>query len=168
MCIFYNGKLLYENNRKGLYGYFKNKNALHYLAEAPAILKDQDLVKSVGIGNRSLGVNMSNDRIKLYGINLILKWLESPSYGNPDIKRMYTIRSQAFLKELISFSMDVNADRVSAFLILMIYRAELDLQVEQRKQVSVKNVHTDEFWGRAYKGFNKDKVYNRIKNLPNY
>ena len=111
---------------------------------------------------------MSNDRIKLYGINLALKWLESPSYNNPDIKRMYTIRSQAFLKELISFSMDVNADRVSAFLILMIYRAELDLQVEQRKQVSVKNVHTDEFWGRAYKGFNKDKVYNRIKNLPNY
>lgn len=168
LCVYYNAKNLYENNKKGLYAYFKNKNALHYLAESPSILKDQDLVKSTGIGNRSLGVNMSNDRIKLYGINLYLKWLEGNSYKNPDIKRLYTIRSLGLLKETISFSMDVNADRVSAILILMIYRAELDNQIEQRKSQSVKNVHTDEFWGRAYKGFNKAKVYNHMRNLPNY
>lgn len=168
LCVYYNAKNLYENNKKGLYAYFKNKNALHYLAESPSILKDQDLVKSTGIGNRSLGVNMSNDRIKLYGINLYLKWLEGNSYKNPDIKRLYTIRSLGLLKETISFSMDVNADRVSAILILMIYRAELDNQIEQRKSQSVKNVHTDEFWGRAYKGFSKAKVYNHMRNLPNY
>lgn len=168
LCVYYNAKNLYENNKKGLYAYFKNKNALHYLAESPSILKDQDLVKSTGIGNRSLGVNMSNDRIKLYGINLYLKWLEGNSYKNPDIKRLYTIRSLGLLKETISFSMDVNADRVSAILILMIYRAELDNQIEQRKQTSIKNVHTDEFWGRAYKGFSKAKVYNHMRNLPNY
>jgi hypothetical protein len=146
LCVYYNALNLYENNKKGLYGYFKNKSATHYLAESPSILKDQDLVKGTGIGNRSLGVNMSSDRLKLYGINQYLKWLEAPSYKNPEVKRLYTIRSLGLLKETISFSMDVNADRVSAMLILMIYRAELDRQIEQRKQTSVKNVHTDSFW----------------------
>jgi hypothetical protein len=50
----------------------------------------------------------------------------------------------------------------------MIYRSELTLQIEQRKTQAVKNTHTNEFWGRAYKKFNRDKVYNRINNLPNY
>jgi len=168
LCVFYNARNLYENNKKGLYGYFKNKNSTFHLAETPQILKDQDLVKSVGTGNRALGVNMSSDRLKLYGINLTLKWLENPSYKNPDKKRLYTIRSRAFLKELISFSMDINADRVSAFLILMIYRAELDNQIEQKKSNSVKSVHSDEFWGRAYKGFNKRKVHNQLNKLANH
>lgn len=167
LCVYYNAKNLYENNKKGLYGYFKNKNALFYLAENPQILKDQDLAKGGTVGNRSLGVNMSNDRIKYFGITLGLKWLESPSYKNPDIKRLRTLRGQAFLKELISFSMDVNADRVSAFIILMIYRAELDNQIVQRKEKSVQSVHSDEFWGRAYKTFNKRKVHKRLNNLIN-
>ena len=111
LAIYYNARILYENNKKGFYGYMKNKNCLHMLAETPEILKDQDLIKSVGIGNRSLGVNVSNDKIKFYAINLILKWLESPSYNNPDKKNLYTIRSLGLLKELISFSMDINADR---------------------------------------------------------
>ncbi len=111
LIVYYNAKLLYEANKKGLYGYFKNKNSLYLLNEVPEILKDQDLIKSVGIGNRSLGVNVSNDKIKFYAINLILKWLESPSYNNPDKKNLYTIRSLGLLKELISFSMAINADR---------------------------------------------------------
>ena len=41
-------------------------------------------------------------------------------YLNPDIKNLNTIRSQALLKELISYSLDINADRVSALLVLMI------------------------------------------------
>lgn len=168
LCIYYNCKVLYENNKKGIYGYFKNKNSLLYLADTPQILKDQDLAKGGAIGNRALGVNMGGDKLKLYGINLILKWLEGSSYNKPEQKRLYSIRSRALLKELISFSMDINADRVSALIILMIYRAELDTQIEQRKTQSVKNVNTDTFWGNAYKKFNRDKVYKQINNLQNY
>lgn len=111
LTMYYNGKLLYENNKKGLYAYFKNKNSLHLLADTPEVLRDQDLVKQIGIGNRSLGVNVSNDKIKLFAINLILKWLESPAYGLEDKKNVHTLRSIGLLKELISYSLDVNADR---------------------------------------------------------
>ena len=164
LCIYYNAKNLYENNRKGMYGYFKNKSALIYLAETPQILKDQELIKSTGIGNRSLGINMSNDKIKIYGINLILEWLEAPSYRNPEVKNMYSIRSQALLKELISFSMTVNADRVSALIALMIFRAELDFQIEAGRTNTIKTVNQSEFWGRAFGQFNKDKVHSRLNN----
>jgi hypothetical protein len=160
--------LTHNCNKKGIYAYFKNKGALSYMAETPQILKDQDLVKSVGIGNKSLGVNMSSPKLKFFGIQLILKWLTAPLYNNPELKNLNGIRSLALLKELISFSTDVNADRVSALIILMIYRSELTLQIEQRKHVSVKTVNNDSFWGNAYKGFNKVKVYNQMRNLPNY
>lgn len=165
LCVLYNAKLLYENNKKGLYGYFKNKSALMFLAETPQILKDQDLIKGGGVGNRSLGVNMSSDKLKLFGINLILKWLEEPSYRDPDKKRLYTIKSRALLKELISFSMDINADRVSALIILMIYRAELDLQIETLRSNKIKTTEQSSFWGRAYGKFKSDKVHKRFENF---
>ena len=164
LCIYYNAKNLYENNKKGLYGYFKNKNSLFYLADTPKILKDQDLAKGEGIGNRSLGVNISNDKVKFFLINLALKWFESPSYRNPEKKRLYTIRSVGLLKESISYTLDINADRMSAFLILMLYRSELEILTEQRKENSIKSVTGDPFWSHAYKNFKRNKVHsNQLK-----
>jgi len=169
LCVMYNARNLYENNKKGLYGHFKNKNALYYLAETPLILQDKELAKGGGTGNKALGVNMSNDRVKLYGLQLALEWLEAPAYRNPEIKRMYTIRGQAFLKELIAFSMDGNFDRVSAFIVLMIYRAELDHQIETTRQKEIKTTSESSFWSNAYKSFGKDKVHRQMqKYLNNY
>ena len=167
LCMYYRGKLLYENNKKGLYGHFRNKNSLHLLAETPEVLKDQDLIKQTGIGNRSLGVNVSSDKIKLFGINLILKWLESPAYDKEGIKNMHLIRSQALLKELISYSLDVNADRVSALIVLFIFREDLQRNIESTKKISVKSATSDDFWGRAFGDFNSRKVHKQIMNIRN-
>lgn len=57
MLIYYNAKANYENNKKGLFSYFSRKNSLHLLVETPQILRDQDLVKSSGYGNKALGTN---------------------------------------------------------------------------------------------------------------
>lgn len=168
LTMYYNGKLLYENNKKGLYAYFKNKNSLHLLADTPEVLRDQDLVKQIGIGNRSLGVNVSNDKIKLFAINLILKWLESPAYGLEEKKNVHTIRSVGLLKELISYSLDVNADRVSALMVLFIYKEDITKLIESSKKLSVKTATDDEFWGRAFKQFNQRKVYRRALQVKNY
>lgn len=35
LCMFFNGKCLYENNKKGMYAYFKKMNSLKYLLETP-------------------------------------------------------------------------------------------------------------------------------------
>jgi len=164
LALYYNASILYENNKKGLYGYFKNKNALWMLAETPQILKDQEFIKVVGIGNRALGVNMT-DKIKLWAIQLALSYLEKPSYSNPEKKNLNTIRSIAMLKELIAYSIDINADRVSSLLILMIYREELGQRITERIQGKAKTIASDEFWNRAYKSFNSGKVYNRDKNI---
>jgi regulation of enolase protein 1 (concanavalin A-like superfamily) len=64
--------------------------------------------------------------------------------------------------------MDVNADRVSALMILMIFREELDVRIEQRKQNNIKTTAQSDFWGRAYGNFRKDKVHRKLKNLTNY
>jgi len=161
LCHYYNARLLYENNKKGLYGHFKVKNSLHLLAESPQILKDQDLVKQVGHGNRALGVNVSNERIKLFGINLSLKWLEGEAYNEPDKKNLDKIRSIGLFKELISYSLDVNADRVSALIVLMIYREELSNMIISNKRTELKTTASDDFWAKAYPQFKKNKVYNR-------
>jgi hypothetical protein len=166
LCYYYNARIMYESNKKGLYGHFKVKNSLWMMAESPQILKDQDLVKQVGHGNRSLGVNVSNDRIKLFGINLILKWLESPAYNEEDKKNLEKIRSVGLLNELISFSMDINADRVSALIVLMIYKEDLSNIIINNREKEIKSVSNDDFWGRAYPKFKKDKVYNRLNYSP--
>jgi len=161
LTTYYNGKLLYESNKKGLYAYFKNKNSLHLLAETPEVLKSQDIVKQSGIGNRSLGVNISSDKIKLFGINLILKWLEASAYDNDEKKNVHLIRSIGLLKELISYSLDVNADRVSALIVLFIFKEDITLNIENSRKISIKTTNSDEFWGRAFSQFNKRKVYRR-------
>jgi len=165
LCVMFNARNLYENNKKGLHGHFSTKNSTHYLAETPQILKDQDFAKGGATGNRALGVNMNSEKLKLYGIELSLNYLEKASYRNPEKKNLYTIRSIGLLKEFISYSLDVNADRVSAFMILMIYRAELEHQIESYKSNKVKNSSNSEFWGRAYKKFSKDKVHSRLNKL---
>lgn len=159
--------LTHNCNKKGLYAYFKNKNSLHMLAETPKILKDQSLIKQAGPGNKALGVNISSDQIKLFGINLILKWLESPSYADKDKKNSETIRSVALLKELISYTLDVNADRVSSLIVLFIFREDQAKIIESSRKVSVKVAAEDEFWGRAFRQFNQRKVHKRAMNIRN-
>ena len=163
LCMLYNGRILYENNKKGLYGHFKNKNSLWMLAETPEILINKDVIKTTGIGNKSLGVNVT-DPVKLYGIQRLLKYLESDSYSNPEIKNLNTIRSVGALKELVSFSLDINADRVSSLLVLMIFKEELGERLTERVKNTVKTTGNDDFWGRAYGQFNAHKVYNMNKN----
>ena len=168
LCLFYRAQNLYENNKKGLYGHFKNKHYLNLLAETPKILTDKNLVKTVGIGNKALGVNVTSPRVIQYGIDLILEWLEKPAYHNPEIKNMYTIRSRALLKELIAYDPEINADRVSALIALMIFRQEVNYKVEQTKNKRIKTTASSEFWGRSYKPFNKDKVYRNTNKYKKY
>lgn len=53
LCLFYNAKALYENNLKGLYAYFMRMNCTHLLADTPEYLKDKDIIKTIGVGNKA-------------------------------------------------------------------------------------------------------------------
>lgn len=53
LCLFYNAKCLYENNKKGIFAYFSRMNCTYLLADTPEYLKDKDLIKVIGVGNKA-------------------------------------------------------------------------------------------------------------------
>ena len=53
LLLFYNAKACYENNLKGLYAYFSRTNCVHLLCDTPEYLKDKQLIKLSGYGNKA-------------------------------------------------------------------------------------------------------------------
>lgn len=128
-------------NKKGIFAYFDKMNCLWMLADTPEYLRDKDIIKSIGIGNKSKGVN-ATAAVNNYANRLIREWLLKPvtkvkslpvtnEDGIEEIKdftvtefNLYNIKSRALLKELILFNPDGNFDRIRALGIGMIYREE--------------------------------------------
>ena len=132
-CLFYNAKLMYENNRKGLFAYFSMMNSSYLLAITPNYLKDKQLIKDIGYGNKAFGINATT-AIKGYGYQKIREWLLQPytkiekdTEGN-DIEvqqaNLYRLKNRALIKELILWNPDINVDRIMAMVQLVLYREE--------------------------------------------
>ena len=133
---YYNAIANYENDKKGLYGYFFNKNQLHYLCDNPEILADKNLAKiQNNYGNKKKGTN-SGVAINAWGRRLQADWLVSNAYGTggedeegneiPPLMNLQKLRSIGYIKELIQWHPDINADRVSAAGMLFILRADME------------------------------------------
>ena len=132
-CLFYNAKLMYENNKKGLFAYFSMMNSSYLLAVTPNYLKDKQLIKDIGYGNKAFGINATT-AIKGYGYQKIREWLLQPytkiekdAEGN-DIEvqqaNLYRLKNRALIKELILWNPDINVDRIMAMVQLVLYREE--------------------------------------------
>lgn len=149
LLLFYNAKTNYEQNKKGLYGYFKNKKSLHLLTETPQILSDTDLAKINTIGNKKFGT-VATDKVNGWGRRLILTWLLGEAYGKEEgVMNMHGLRSIALLKELIMWSDDINADRVSAMIMLMIFREEVITDID-RSEEPARDISNNDFWNNSY------------------
>ena len=137
LLTFYNARLLFENERKGIYPYFTNKHCDYLLADQPdkiisEVFKDSKV-------QRRKGCHMTK-QIRAYGEGLILEWLlDEYEPGHPNVERVY---SEPLIEELIENDGVRNVDRVIALCMVMIYREELyQLKVssakEQNKQVEL-------------------------------
>lgn len=137
LLIFYNARLLFENERKGIYPYFTNKHCDYLLADQPdkiisEVFKDSKV-------QRRKGCHMTKS-IRAYGEGLILEWLmDEFEPGHPNIERIY---SEPLIEELIENDGIKNVDRVIALCMTMIYREELyQVKVakskEENKQVEL-------------------------------
>lgn len=137
LLIFYNARLLFENERKGIYPYFTNKHCDYLLADQPdkiisEVFKDSKV-------QRRKGCHMTK-QIRAYGEGLILEWLlDEFEEGHPNVERVY---SEPLIEELIENDGVRNVDRVIALCMVMIYREELyQVKVssakEQNKQVEL-------------------------------
>lgn len=150
LLIYFNAQCNYESNIKGPYAYFKNKNSLHLLVETPEILKDRNLLKGSSIGNSAYGTN-TNDAIIGWALRLTLTWMEADAYGrDTGIRNMNTILSPGLLKEAISYSRDINTDRISALGMVMILKENRFRMTELAKGGSVKSKTKDPFWDKAF------------------
>jgi len=135
LLTYYNAKLMYENQNKGLFSYFTNKHCDYLLADQPDILSD--IVASKTMVNRRKGCHMTKE-IKLWGEGLIKEWLiEEIAPGKP---RLTTILSEPLLEELISYNDKGNFDRVMAFMQVMIYREQLyNVQIKKKEETEKNN-----------------------------
>ncbi len=134
LLTFYNAKLLFENERKGIYPYFTNKHCDYLLADQPdkvisEVFKDSKV-------QRRKGCHMTKS-IRQYGEGLIKEWLEEEyEPGHPNLERIY---SEPLIEELIANNGERNVDRVIALCMVMIYREELyQIRVKDAKEQNKK------------------------------
>ena len=132
MCLFYNGRMNYENNKKGLFAYLSKMNCLYLLTDVLDFLKDKDMVKGSSYGNKAKGTN-ATAAINAYARNLLRSWLLRPvpviqTIDGEDqevmIPNLYTLRSRALIKELILYNSEGNFDRISSMGMLMLLRED--------------------------------------------
>lgn len=164
LTMFYNGSLLYENNKKGLFAYFSSNNSIHLLADQPDFLLDKQLVKDAGFGNKRKGVNATAP-INAYARSLLRDWLVQPvattvKQGDEEIEvtvpNLFFIRNRALIKELIGYNTAGNFDRISAMGMLMLHRQDKMIlyQGNPRQGVETRDVDylgNDPFFSRNYK-----------------
>lgn len=132
MCLFYNGRMNYENNKKGLFAYFQRMNSLYLLTDTLDFLKDKDMVKIKPFGNTTKGTTATLP-INAYATTLCRNWLLQPitmtkTYQDKEeeitVPRLFTLRNRALIEELIGYNDMGNFDRVSSLKMLMLLRED--------------------------------------------
>lgn len=165
MCLFYNARMNYENNKKGLFSYFSRNNCTYLLTDQLEFLRDKQLIKDVGYGNKAKGTN-ATQAINAYGRNLLRSWLLRPTVviqevdGEPQevaIPALFTLRSRALIKELINYNSQGNFDRVSSMGMLMLLREDKmitfqgNISKEKQERASADYLGNDPFFERNYR-----------------
>ena len=132
ILLFFNARCLYENNKKGIYAYFAKMNSLYLLEETPEFLKEKDMIKTVGIGNKAVGFS-ANKAVNDYADRCTRNWLMQPvpiisevdgKEVESTVYKLYTVKNRAFLRECSLFNPDINVDRIRAFGALMLSREQ--------------------------------------------
>ena len=163
LCLFYNGRLNYEYNKKGLFSHFSTRNSLYLLTDVLDFLKEKQMMKD-GYGNKSKGTNAS-PAINAYARSRLRSWLLTPvpimqtidgEEKEIMVPRLFTVRNRALLKELINYNSEGNFDRISAMGMLMLLREDRMIRyqgdVSKEKQERANNNYdgNDPFFKRNY------------------
>lgn len=171
LCMYYNGRMNYENNKKGLFSYFSKNNCTYLLTDQLEFLRDKQMIKDVGYGNKAKGTNATL-AVNSYAKNLLRAWLLRPTVviqevdgeeAEVAIPALFTVRSRALIKELINFNNEGNFDRISAMGMLMLLREDKmityqgNVSRERQERESASYLGNDPFFDRNYKSVNLAK-----------
>lgn len=171
LMLFYNARLNYENNKKGLFAYFSRMNCLYLLTDNLEFLKDKDMIKGYTFGNKQKGT-MATAPVNNYARTLIRNWLLKPvnvirmidgEEQEVTIPNLMLIRNRALLEELAMWNPDGNFDRVSALGMLMLLREEkmilYDGNLSKEKDSTPKDyLGNDPFFNQDSSKFSKKTI----------
>lgn len=164
LCLFYNARMNYENNKKGLFAYFSRMNCTYLLTEQLEFLKDKDMVRE-SYGNKARGTNASVP-VNAFAKNLLRAWLLKPvpiiqtvdgEEQEVMVPNLYTLRNRALIKELITYNSEGNFDRISAMGMLMLLREDRMVlykgEVSKEKEEKARSGYlgNDDYFDRNYK-----------------
>ena len=165
LCLFYNGKVLYESNIKGCYSYMERMHSTYLLADTPQYLRDKQIIKYSGFGSSAKGVsatapvnNFANRLIKDW-FNKLVSIERTDENGNKEIIQipsLYLLKTRALIEEAIQFNPEINVDRIRALGMVMLYREEYiilygnNLNRESREKVRKEDPSNDPFFKRNY------------------
>lgn len=161
--IYYNARMLYENQKKGVFTYFDQKNSLYLLEDTPPELRDMDLQKGSTVGNKGKGIYATPAINKWGREQLGPAWMSSQASNRPlGVTNASVQLSVGLIREAIMYSPLLNSDRISAFGIIMIFR-EIKIKFIPDKEEAKKDTYiNDPFFSRTFKG-PKDNSYSNSK-----
>lgn len=149
--LYYNATMLYENQKKGVFTYFDMKNSLYLLEDTPPELRDMDMQKGSTVGNKGKGIYATPGINKWGREQLGPAWMNEQATNKAEgVTNVNTLLSVGLIKEAMFYNPEMNADRISAFGILMIFR-EIKLKYKPDKQEKPKpSYNEDPFFKRSY------------------
>ena len=171
LCLYYNGRMNYENNKKGLFSYFSRNNCTYLLTDQLEFLRDKQMIKDIGYGNKAKGTNATL-AVNSYAKNLLRAWLLRPTTVIQEVDgeltevavpALFNLRSRALIKELINFNNEGNFDRISAMGMLMLLREDKmityqgNISKERQERESASYLGNDPFFSRNYRPVNLSK-----------
>jgi hypothetical protein len=171
LCLYYNARLNYENNKKGMYAHFSRMNSTYLLTDVLEILIDKQMSKPGGVGNTAKGTNASKS-INGWGRQLIAKYLLTPQTvvvaeegEEKEVRRrnLDFIKNKALLIELSQWNPYGNFDRVSAMGMLMLLREDkLRLMGgayngKEEDFIDPDDIANDEYWKDNFKDTEDDE-----------
>ena len=164
LCLFYNGKVMVENNKKNTFAYFSKMNSLHLMADTPEYLKNKQILKANTFGNASKGcpattpvINFAMERLRDWLLKPVTVTEESNGESiSTTIPNLHFLKNRALIKELMLYNPAINVDRIMSMCQLMLYREEKMIlyQGEPRraeKRIDSSYLGNDPFFKRNYK-----------------
>lgn len=163
LCLFYNGKVMVENNKKNTFAYFSKMNSLHLMADTPEYLKNRQILKASTFGNSSKGCPATVP-VTNFAMERLRDWLLKPVTIVEEVKgeaisstipNLHLIKNRALLKELMLYNPAINVDRIMSLCQLMIYREEkmIIYQGDPRKaekRIDSSYLGNDPFFNKNY------------------
>ena len=148
LCLFYNGKVLYESNIKGCYSYMEKMHSTYLLADTPQYLRDKQIIKYSGFGSSAKGVS-ATAAVNNFANRKIKDWFNEPTpvevtdeNGNKSINqvpKLYLLKNRALIEEAIQFNPEINVDRIRALGMVMLFREHYLILYEGEPQRAIKN-----------------------------